>query len=93
MTRPVGLGEVADAKRRHFGKAELKGGGDAAVAGHDLVRLVDEHRVGEAEARNRAGDRRDLLLGMGAGVARIGLERSRREHLDGGMVHHLAGQR
>ena len=42
------------------------------MAGNDVAGIRDKHRVGEPEALDRRGDLLDLLLGVGARVARVG---------------------
>jgi hypothetical protein len=75
-------GEVLDANGRDLGVAEDLRGRDAAVAGDDLTVPVDQDGVGEAELFDRGGDLVDLPLGVGAGVAGVGLERSESAGLD-----------
>lgn len=55
------------------------------MASQDHQIIIDQNRIGEAEFLDRGGELRQLTLGMGAGVARIGCERTDREALDLGM--------
>src|SRR3546814_2239233 len=48
----------------------FRSGLDPAVAGDDAVLVVDQDRVGEAEAGDAVGDLADLLLRMGPRVGR-----------------------
>jgi hypothetical protein len=45
-----------------------------AMSGQDHVLLVDQHRVGESESADAVGDLAHLLLRVGPGVSRPGLE-------------------
>jgi hypothetical protein len=60
---------------------------DPPVSGDDLVFIADQDRVGEAEALDAPGDLRDLLLRVGAGVARIGAQARNRHLLDSDVSH------
>lgn len=42
-----------------------------AVAGNDLAVVADQHRVGEAEARDAGGNLLDLFLRVRPGIAGI----------------------
>ena len=70
----LGGGHGRDQPAGHRREAEQPRRGHPAVAGQDGVRLVDQHRVGEAEGADAVGDLADLLLRVGAGVAGPGLE-------------------
>jgi len=52
------------------------------VPGHDLVRLIDQNRIVEAELLDRICDLRDLPLRMPTRIARIGPELPDRRDLD-----------
>jgi len=52
------------------------------VARDDAISVIDQHRVGEAEARNRIGDLFDLLFRMCPRIARVGRERGRGDALE-----------
>lgn len=60
-----------------------------AMAGHDLVIVADEHRVGEAKALDAGGDLADLLLGMCSGIARIRTQAGNRQQFDFHGMHGL----
>jgi hypothetical protein len=45
------------------------------MSGNDLIILVDQHGVVEAEALDASGNLPDLLGRVGTGVARIGSQR------------------
>ena len=47
-------------------------GGHPAMAGKNGAIPVDQHRIGEAERKDTVGDLAQLLLRMGAGIARPG---------------------
>jgi hypothetical protein len=64
--------EVGQAHGRHVLPANKLGGLHPAVSGNDLIVIADQNRIGEAEPRDAVGDLADLLLGMSAGVFRIG---------------------
>ena len=90
------LGEVGEFDHRHVGQPELARRQHPAVAGDDAVLAVDEDRVGPAELPDRAGDLRDLRVGVGAGVAGVGDQRGERALLDrevgagGLLIQHVA---
>lgn len=65
---------MAEHDGRHLGQPKLPGRRHTAMAGDDAVLFVDQHRIGKAELADRRRDLRDLLLAMGAGVARVGNE-------------------
>src|ERR1700722_13447774 len=54
---------------------EQLGSLDTPMSGNDLIIVVDQYGVVEAEARNAAGNLPDLLGRVGAGIARIGSQR------------------
>jgi hypothetical protein len=60
---------------------------DPPVSGDDLVFIADQDRVGEAEALDAPGDLRDLLLRVGAGVARTGAQAGNRHLVEGDVCH------
>ena len=80
-----------DADAGHRRHAEELRRLDPAMAGEDGVLGVDQHRVGEAEGPDALGDLADLLLRVGAGVARPGLQSGGGDLLDrlggGGVLH------
>ena len=51
------------------------------VNGEDHVAIVDEQGIGEAKGFNRVGNLPDLLFGVGARIARVGLQAPKRERL------------
>jgi hypothetical protein len=67
---------------RRFREAELARGHDPAVAGDDHAIIADQHRVHEAELGDRSRDLRHLLIGMGAGIARVRDQSLERPSLD-----------
>ena len=75
--RFCGLGQTGQRDRRHRGHLKRLGRQEPAVAGNDHPGLVDQDRIGKAKALDRGRDLLDLPLGMGAGIARIGLQRGR----------------
>src|ERR1700722_1504188 len=77
----LGLRQVGQPHGRHGLQAQQLGGSYPPVSGDDLAVAVDEHRIDEAETLNALADLADLLLGVGPGVAGIGLERFGRKHL------------
>jgi hypothetical protein len=76
------LAEMLDPNGRHHLQAQSARRFDAAVAGDDHVRLIDEDRVGEAEFANRGRDLMNLLLRVNSRVARKGLQQVDRALLD-----------
>ena len=63
------------------------GGLDPPMTRKYGVRLIDQHRVGEAESPDRLRDLLQLFFGMGSGVARLGAEIAGGEVFDG--IGHL----
>jgi len=59
---------VAELQRRHFRKTQQLGCRDSAVAGNNLVALVNQDRVCEAEFLDSGGDLLELFAGMGTCV-------------------------
>ena len=76
------LGHVLDAQAGHLRHTKLLRRRHPAVAGKDRARLVDQHRIGEAESFYRRRDLADLLFGMGPGIASPGPELVGGNHLD-----------
>ena len=75
-------GEMGELDHRHLRQPELARRQQPAVPGDDAVLAVDQHRVGEAELADRAGDQRHLRLAVGAGIAGVGDERIDRAVLE-----------
>jgi hypothetical protein len=67
--------EIGELNCRHLGQPQLPRRQPPAMPGDYAVLAVDEHRVGEAELADRAGDQRHLRLAVGAGIAGVGNER------------------
>jgi len=81
------LAEALDPERRDLRQTEHPSGLDAAVAGKNGVRLVDEDGVGEAELLDARRDLADLLWRMYAGVSLERAERVDRHPLDHRLQH------
>jgi len=71
-------GQVVEAKRRHFGHAELLGGLQPAVTGNDIPVAIDQDRNDEAEDLDTVTDLPDLLLRMPPRVGGSGFSASMR---------------
>lgn len=65
----VGLAHVGKPHRRHFSHADQLRGFYAAMTRDDAGFLVDQNRIGEAEAPDGGRDLFELLLRMRAGIA------------------------
>jgi hypothetical protein len=78
----VSLGEMRELDHGHGCEAELARCGEPAMSGDDAVSPIDEDRVGEAEAPDRACYERDLLIGVGASIPGIGDQGRDRPGLD-----------
>ena len=74
--------EVRQAQGRHLLHVQQLGRGDTTMAGDNLTVFIDQHRIGEPELPDAVGNLSDLLLGVGARVALIGLEPAHRDHVD-----------
>jgi len=55
-------------------QADGFGGFDAAVASNDAVSVIDQDRVSKTEPPDGIGDLDNLLLGVGTGISRAGLQ-------------------
>ena len=79
---PLHRRQVRQHDHRSLGQSQLARRHDPAVAGDDHAVVADQHRVHETELGDRSGDLRHLLLGMGAGVARVRDQSLERPALD-----------
>ena len=59
-------------RQKHREEIEMLRRQHPAMAGDDLTVITDQHWVGEAEAGDAVGNLTDLLLSVGAGIARVG---------------------
>ena len=77
---PTAFGRMppVEAKRRHFGHAELLGGLQPAVTGNDIPVAIDQDRNDEAEDLDTVTDLPDLLLRMPPRVGGSGFSASMR---------------
>ncbi len=71
---PLGRGEIGQTNRRNLLQAEHLRGFDPAMAGDDLAVIRDEDGIDEAKPLDRLSNLFQLLLGMGAGIARRGTQ-------------------
>ena len=81
---PLRRRQVRQHDHRHLGQSQLARGQHPAVAGNDHAVVADQHRVDETELGDRSRDLRHLLLGMGAGIARMRDQSLERPALDVG---------
>ncbi len=79
---PLRRRQVRQHDHRRLGQSQLARGQHPAVAGNDHAVVADQHRVDEAELGDRSRDLRHLLLGMGAGIARVRDQSLERPALD-----------
>jgi hypothetical protein len=79
---PLRITQVLQPHRRNLGDPEKLRGLDSGVAGNYRVPRIDQDGDVEAEPPDALGDLPDLLLRMGAGVARIRTEVVQRSVLD-----------
>ena len=79
---PLRRRQVRQHDHRHLGQPQLARGQHPAVAGNDHAVVADQHRVDEPELGDRSRDLRHLLLGMGAGIARVRDQSLERPALD-----------
>ena len=78
----LGVGKPGQRDGRHLGHAELARCQHPAVAGNQRPVLGDQHRVGETELADGAGDLGDLRVRMHARVPGIGHQRVERAVFD-----------
>jgi len=67
----IRLAQMREPVGRHRGDAEELGGFHTAVTGDDLLVIIDQDRIAEAELRNAVRDLADLLLRMRPGIVRV----------------------
>src|SRR5262249_32303088 len=79
--------EALDTECRNLWQTEKPSGVNAAVAGENIARLVEQDGVGEAELLNARRDLADLLWRMYPGVAGDGMEGVDRQPLDHRLQH------
>src|SRR6266568_7196896 len=67
----IRLAQMREPVGRHRGDAEELGGFHATVTSDDLLVIIDQNRIAEAELRDAVGDLADLLLRMRPGIVRV----------------------
>jgi hypothetical protein len=82
----LGIAEMLDPDGRHHLETQRACRLDAAMAGDDHVRLVDEDRIGKAELANRGRDLMDLFPRVNPRIARIRLQQVDRALLDAELI-------
>jgi hypothetical protein len=87
---PLGGAQMRQTYRRDALQSEQLCGLDSAVAGDDPAVLSDQNWIVESELPDAVRDLSDLLLGMGARIARMGPQARGRHGLDS---HGLDGSR
>jgi len=65
---------VAELERRHLGKVQQPGGCDPAVAGDNLVVLVNQDLFVNRHSLENGSDLLDLFTRVGSSIARVRLQ-------------------